>query len=102
MILYPKAGNDTAVNFRKSRGLGYVLLKCEAELPESCANIKFRLSIGSGPKGQGSRGPVKHNFSRSALCGLPEKEQEWNFGEAVDQRSSTFAIVLDIMPWSDE
>jgi len=100
MMIYPKATNDSkgGASFKKARGRGYVQLKCEAELSEAIANVSFRISIGSGENVQAPRGPVLHNFSSSAVCGLPKEQEEWDFAAVIDQDSMTFVVCLEIVP----
>lgn len=99
-MIYPKAVSDSkgGASFKKSRGHGFVQLKCEAELAEAIANVRFRISIGSGDKLQPPRGPVSHNFSSSAVCGLPKDQEEWDFSSVVDPDSATFVVCLEIVP----
>ncbi|CAK9097717.1 unnamed protein product [Durusdinium trenchii] len=59
MMIYPEMVNE-------GKGGSYVQIKCEAELEESVAWVSFRISIGSGSKTVGPRGPRYHNFSQSA------------------------------------
>jgi len=100
MMIYPKIVNDSkgGASFKKAKGRGYVQLKCEAELSEAIANVSFRISIGSGDKHEEPRGPVSHNFSSSAVCGLPKDLEEWDFASVVDQESMTFVVCLEIVP----
>lgn len=100
MMIYPKVVSDAkgGAAFKKSHGRGFVQLKCEAELSEAIANVSFRISIGSGEKAQPPRGPVSHNFSSSAVCGLPKEVDEWDFRSVVDEASSTFVVCLEIVP----
>jgi len=100
MMIYPKIVNDSkgGASFKKAKGRGYVQLKCEAELSEAIANVQFRISIGSGDRQEDPRGPVSHNFSSSAVCGLPKDLEEWDFQSVVDQESMTFVVCLEIVP----
>lgn len=100
MMIYPKQINDGkgGASFKKARGRGFVQLKCEAELTEALAPVNFRITIGSADKAQTSRGPVLHNFSQSAVSGLPKDIEEWDFNTVVDQESMTFVVCLEIVP----
>lgn len=100
MMIYPKAVNEGkgGASFKKAKGRGYIQLKCEAELNEAIANVAFRISIGSGDQRQPPRGPVYHNFSMSAVCGLPKDNDEWDFHQVVDRDSMTFLVCLEIVP----
>jgi len=101
MMIYPKVVNDGkgGASFKKSGGRGFVQLKCEAELAGDPSHVNFRISIGTGDKQQGFRGPVSHNFSSSAVCGLPKDQDEWDFNSARDDASSTFVVCLEIVPY---
>merc|ERR1712217_665320 len=98
MMMYPKVVNDNkgGASFKKARGKGYIQLKCEAELSEAIANVRFRFSIGNGANMQPYRGPVYHNFSSSAVCGLNKEQEEWDFMNVVDVDSMTFVVCLEI------
>eukprot|EP00930_Biecheleria_cincta_P089614 TRINITY_DN78957_c0_g1_i1.p1 TRINITY_DN78957_c0_g1~~TRINITY_DN78957_c0_g1_i1.p1 ORF type:complete len:409 (-),score=76.29 TRINITY_DN78957_c0_g1_i1:60-1286(-) len=100
MMIYPQAVTEGKGGscFKKSKGKGYVQLKCEAELAEAFAKVLFRISIGSGSAMKAARGPVEHDFSLSAVCGLPEDQMIWDFLEVVDPDSLTFVVCLEIVP----
>jgi len=99
MMIYPKIVNDSkgGASFKKARGRGFVQLKCEAELFDVAAPVNFRIAIGSKETLQEPRGPVCHNFSASAVCGLRKEEEEWDFAAVVDQESMTFVVCLEIV-----
>jgi hypothetical protein len=98
MIIYPKNVLECrgGPSFKKAKGFGSVQLKCEAEPSEGHGNLKFRLSIGSGPKAEPSR-ENEHDFSGSAVCGLKKGQEEWDFNEAVEEDSQTFQVELEVM-----
>mmetsp|Transcript_75539 Transcript_75539/g.245634 ORF Transcript_75539/g.245634 Transcript_75539/m.245634 type:complete len:471 (+) Transcript_75539:70-1482(+) len=102
MMLYPKVVNDAkgGSSFKRAHGRGYVQLKCEEGLPPLIANVNYRISIGSGNNSNMTepRGPVPHNFSSNAVCGLPKEQEEWDFSSVVDQNSQTFVVCLEIVP----
>lgn len=102
LMIYPKASNLTrgGAAFKKSNGRGYIQLKCEGDISESIAQAAFWISIGSGDQEQPPRGPVSHNFSRGAVCGLPRSEEDWDFSVVVDHESMTFDVSLEILPQS--
>jgi len=81
--------------FKKARGVGRVQLKCEAsDIPEDInTKIRFALSVGSEPL----RGPHEHDLRHAMLCGLPRDEADWNFVEAEDIASHTFAVCLTVL-----
>merc|ERR1712187_757942 len=78
MMIYPKIihAEKGGASFKKARGKGHIQLKCESELPAGSAKVSFCLSIGSKNSMKTPRGPVFHDFSSSAVCGLSE---EWDF-----------------------
>merc|ERR1712113_651244 len=92
ILVYPKAVNDKkgGASFRKSGGRGSVHLKCEGAM-ESASNttVSLRVSAGRDQAGCGPvdsfRGPVRHAFSSSGLCGLPKDQEEWDFTLMVDE-----------------
>ena len=45
LVLYPRATNDGkhGAGFKKAKGRGRVVLKCEAQLPEGFADVSFRV-----------------------------------------------------------
>eukprot|EP00931_Biecheleriopsis_adriatica_P056466 TRINITY_DN33457_c0_g1_i2.p1 TRINITY_DN33457_c0_g1~~TRINITY_DN33457_c0_g1_i2.p1 ORF type:complete len:363 (-),score=84.37 TRINITY_DN33457_c0_g1_i2:118-1167(-) len=100
MMIYPQAVAEGKGGccFKKSKGRGYVQLKCEAELAEAIAKVLFRISIGNGDFMKAPRGPVEHDFALSAVCGLDEHEAIWDFMEVVEQDSLTFVVCLEIVP----
>jgi len=102
IMISPKVTNDGkgGTSFKKSKGTGFVQLKCEADLSRIDASVKFRISIGSGETLQGARGPISHNFSQRSVCHLPPGLDEWDFSTAVDRESRTFAICLEIVPYA--
>lgn len=102
MVLKPKAmGNQKGdACFKKSRSKGYVELRCVTEL-ESELHAKpilmFRLQVASAKRTEPFRGPLRHNFADRAICGLPEGQDEWDFGKVVDHSNNTFGIVLELL-----
>jgi hypothetical protein len=100
MMIYPKQMSDAkgGASFKKAKGVGFVQLKCEAELSEALSPVNFRISVGKGDKLQPARGPVLHNFAQSAVAGLPKDKEAWNFNDVLDQDSQTFVVTLEIVP----
>jgi hypothetical protein len=99
IALYPKITNDAkrGASFKKAKGKGKVVLKCEAQLPSGTPEIAFRIGIGRGDKVQLPRGPVAHNFSEQSMRGLAKSEEEWDFNSAVDE-SGTFVVSVALAP----
>lgn len=91
LVLYPTVVNDNkrGAGFKKAKGRGRVVLKCESELPETVPKLVFRISIGKGDKRQAPRGPVANNFAEHSCCGLPKCQEEWHFSTAVDEATRT-------------
>merc|ERR1711988_1682652 len=84
-------------SFKKAKGKGRVLLKCEAQLPQDSPELGFRIGIGRGDKLQLPRGPVAHDFSEQSMRGLAKAEEEWDFNSAVDE-SGTFVVSVALAP----
>lgn len=99
ILLQPKVVNEGkgGACFRKSKGKGFVQLKCEQKLAESVHEVAIRISIGDGSKKQPPRGAIRHSFFSSAVCGLPKDQEEWSFTSAVDKDTGTFAVCLEIV-----
>mmetsp|Transcript_22043 Transcript_22043/g.38826 ORF Transcript_22043/g.38826 Transcript_22043/m.38826 type:complete len:388 (-) Transcript_22043:213-1376(-) len=94
MMIYPPKGSSC---FKKADGHGFIQLKCEEELPEEFAQVSYQFSIGKGAKTQEPRSST-HNFAKSAVCGLPKSHDKWDFNAVVDKATSTFNVVLEIIP----
>jgi hypothetical protein len=96
LVLSPRPNPDGkgSASFRKANGWGSVQLKCEA----SSGRVSFLVSISNGrPDFQRQpRGPVKHDFAWHSTCGLPRDQEHWDFNKAVDRKSHTFAVCLDL------
>lgn len=100
MMIYPKHVSDGkgGASFKKAQGCGFVQLKCETELTAGLAPVSFCITIGSNDKVASLRGPVIHDFSKSAVSGLPQDIDEWNLNSVVDQLSMTFVVRLELVP----
>merc|ERR1719181_956598 len=103
MVLKPKAmdSNKGGACFKKSRNKGYVELRCVTDLEAAGKHLKpsltFRLQVSSAKRTEPFRGPIRHNFADRAICGLPEGQDEWDFGKVVDHSNNTFTIVLELL-----
>jgi len=86
-----------AAGFLKVKGCGRVLLKCEAQLPESCADIAFRIGVGRDDLLQPFRGTVVRNFFEHSCHGLSIADEEWDFTASVDNHE-TFLVTLEVAP----
>merc|ERR1711972_272870 len=98
MVIYPKTMSAGKGGFRKAKGRGTVQVKCEADLTDAWATVTFRICVGSGAHRLEPRGPVVHDFSRFACCGLPTGEDEWDFSSVLTPDAQTFAVCLEILP----
>jgi hypothetical protein len=98
LMIYPKASHESRGGsaFKKSAGRGYIQLKCEGDVTESVAEVRFSLSIGNESATEETRGPVAHNFAKGAVCGLPRSQEDWDFNTVVDQDTMTFLVVLEL------
>lgn len=101
MVIRPKQVHDLrgGASFKKAKGKGSVELRCLEKVEAAAAPIvTFRIAVGSGQSGgEPPRGPVTHDFSDRAICGLAETEKEWDFSKHVDQETQTFVVVLEIL-----
>lgn len=103
LVLYPKATSDGkhGAGFKKAKGHGRVVLKCEAQLPEDQADVCFRIGLGRAGKDsetlQPSRGPVTENFFEHSVHGLAKHEENWDFSKSVED-SRTFLITVEVAP----
>lgn len=93
LMLFPQVSSEGkgGSTFRKSKGKGFILLKCEADIRE-VATLKFRLFVGS----QAPRGPVTHDFSQSAVKGLPKELETWDLDPSVT--NGHFVVGAEIIP----
>jgi len=85
--------------FMEGNGHGHVVLKCESQLPKSCADIAFRVGVGRGDAIP-VRGPVVRSFFEHSCHGLPEAEEDWDFAAGVDD-SDNFLVTLEVAPKSE-
>jgi len=101
MVLKPKAMDSAkgGACFKKSRNKGSVELRCvtEVDSPALKPFLTFRMQITSDRRSEPFRGPVYHNFAERSMCGLPDGQDEWDFGKVVDRTTNTFAIVLEVL-----
>jgi len=97
-ILLYATTSQNGRDFRKSKGCGRIVLKCEDELPETCSGIEFSIGVGSDEK-QEFRGPAFRNFFEHSCHGLDAYQEEWDFKGSVDE-SNNFVITLRITPKS--
>lgn len=86
-------------SFRNSRGNGLLQLKCESNVQKGTSFlVKFNVAVGSDKdKMATARGPIEHDFSNTAVAGLPEDLEVWNFNDWVNPASSTFVVCLEFL-----
>lgn len=103
LVLYPKATNDGkhGASFKKSKKQGRIVLKCEAQMPESLSDVSFRVGIGRAGKGSGTlqpfRGPAMENFFEHSCHGLPKTDENWDFSSSIED-SRIFMVTVEIAP----
>lgn len=96
LMLFPKVNSEGrgGSSFKKSKGKGFIQLKCEADLHEEvCGTLRFRLFVSN----QAPRGPVTHDFSDSAVKGLPKDLEVWDLDKAVT--NGCFTVGAEIFPY---
>mmetsp|Transcript_8945 Transcript_8945/g.26295 ORF Transcript_8945/g.26295 Transcript_8945/m.26295 type:complete len:432 (+) Transcript_8945:68-1363(+) len=102
MVIRPKVVSNVrgGASFKKAKGKGAVELRCLDEVDTAMKPVvTFRFSVGSGndtSKHEPPRGPVRHDFTTRAICGLPAGQDEWDFAKAVDEATQTFVVCLEI------
>jgi len=95
IAIYPKALESAgAVNFRSSKGKGYIQIKCESDSMMDLDPVCITMSIGTGCLSQPARGPIKHDFARNGICTLPRDQNIWDFSLAVETENLMFPILL--------
>jgi len=101
MLIYPKIVNagKHGAGFRKAKGVGRVMIKCEAQLEEKRSDLVFRIGVGRDSKLQLPRGPVTWDAYEQSCSGLPKAKEDWDFAASVDD-SNTFLVSLQIAPLS--
>jgi hypothetical protein len=105
LVLHPKATSDTkhGAGFKKAKGQGRIVLKCEAQMPESHSEISFRMGVGRAGDGsktlQAVRGPQSADFCEHTCHGLAKHEENWDFTASVED-SRTFVVTVEIAPTS--
>eukprot|EP00931_Biecheleriopsis_adriatica_P024563 TRINITY_DN15270_c0_g1_i1.p1 TRINITY_DN15270_c0_g1~~TRINITY_DN15270_c0_g1_i1.p1 ORF type:complete len:613 (+),score=112.66 TRINITY_DN15270_c0_g1_i1:30-1841(+) len=90
LLLYPAVtaearkvnGERGGNSFRNSAGHGYIVLRCEDNLPECSSSISFRFFVGQ----QEPRGPVQHDFGKYSVGGLHESSRVWSFANEIENQ----------------
>jgi len=97
IAIYPKASDvKSSINFRSSKGKGYIQVKCESDMLGESAPVSLSLSVGAGSLAQPARGCIQHNFAHNGICGLPRNKDTWDFSSAVEAEHMMFQIFLGI------
>jgi len=97
IVIYPKTPDSrNPVNFRSSKGKGYVQVKCESDELGESAPVSLTLSVGSGRLAQPARDLGHHDFARNGICGLSRDKDTWDFSSAVEAQTMIFRIFLGI------
>mmetsp|Transcript_86039 Transcript_86039/g.221541 ORF Transcript_86039/g.221541 Transcript_86039/m.221541 type:complete len:372 (-) Transcript_86039:42-1157(-) len=96
IMLVPRGG----MSFGKAGGKGSIVLKCGIAMGQpvdSARIIRYRL-IGSEASNASAftRGPIRHDFSQNGVCNLPKDQQEWDFSQAVHDKSQTVTVCIEI------
>lgn len=101
MVIRPSAvhGSRGGASFKKAKGKGSVELRCLEQVERGRdPPLNFRIAVGSGRNfGEAPRGPVRHDFSERATCGLPDNLKEWDFSRHVDHETQMLSICLEIL-----
>jgi len=92
LSLYPRG----ASSFQRSRGKGSIELKCAQALPEVAGHVSLRFSVGNNAGLGPARGPFAHDLGKSGLCRLPQGQEEFDFGAAVDPHSMELLVCLEM------
>jgi len=106
ILIRPKVISSVrgGASFKKAKGKGSVELRCLDEVAAFMNPVvTFRISVGSGTdpaRQEPPRGPIKHDFTKKAICGLPPGQEEWDFSKAIDEATQTFVVCLEVLAGS--
>eukprot|EP00931_Biecheleriopsis_adriatica_P056772 TRINITY_DN33667_c0_g1_i2.p1 TRINITY_DN33667_c0_g1~~TRINITY_DN33667_c0_g1_i2.p1 ORF type:complete len:377 (-),score=90.45 TRINITY_DN33667_c0_g1_i2:54-1184(-) len=100
VFLHPKVviNNKRGGGFKKAKGKGSIVLKCEAENMEGVPPLRVTFRVGRGSRMQQPRRVEQHNFAEQSCCSLPEAQQEWDFRSLVDEAFGSLTVSLRIDP----
>jgi len=100
----PSSQGKGGSSFRKSKGLGHIQLKCEAQVTpgeDESFPLSFRMAVGSGigedSRWLEARGPLEHDFLKQSIfppCPTGQ-DKDWDFISIVDESSETFVVGLE-------
>ncbi|CAE7624309.1 Ttll1, partial [Symbiodinium necroappetens] len=90
VFLHPKVviNNKRGGGFKKAKGKGSIVLKCEAEDVKRYPKLDISFRVGRGSRLQPPRSVEAHDFGEQSCCCLPEAQQEWDFRSLVDESGS--------------
>uniref|UniRef100_A0A7S1QWT5 Ubiquitin-like domain-containing protein n=1 Tax=Alexandrium catenella TaxID=2925 RepID=A0A7S1QWT5_ALECA len=91
LVLHPSHGSS----FQKSKGKGFIDLKCMHKRPQAAARIRVSLSVGNGVTPH-TCGPTVHDFDLAAVCHLSQRQREIDFAGAVDPGSMALVVTVEI------
>jgi len=95
-FLHPKVviNNKRGGGFKKAKGKGSVVLKCEAEDASSCPkmHVAFRVGRVMLPP----RIVEAHDFAEQSCCCLPDTQQEWDFRSLVDEATGAMLVSMRV------
>jgi len=113
MMLCPRSISEKkgGACFKNAKGRGFVQLKSETgETAEGLGLVTINISVGAGRADSAWQTPLKdpvhHDFDECGVCSLEAKSEatlpestekdDWNFLQAVDVASQTFAVRLEL------
>lgn len=113
MMLCPRSVSDKkgGACFKNAKGRGVVQLKCETgETADMLGTVCINISVGPGRVDSAWQSPLKepvcHDFDEYGVCSFGAKleatppdsadKDDWNFLQAVDEASQTFAVRLEL------
>jgi len=102
LVLRPNTSRSNhALNFKKTKGCGYIQVKCESISDGVPASVNILLSIGREHCAQATRGPFWHNFRDNSIFALHQNDEKWDFSSAVDTKTMTVPVLISITPAFD-
>merc|ERR1712087_406853 len=84
-------------NFKASKGVGLIDVKCESMISASAEQLDLKLTVGEGAQSS-SRDFVTHDFSAHPVARLPSADADWDFQSAMNPVSQTVLVALDMKP----
>jgi len=99
VFLHPKEviNSKRGGGFKKAKGKGSIVLKCEAEDARPYPKLQITFRVGRGARLQPVRSEARHDFSEQSCCCLPEAEKEWDFRSFVEENSQALLVSLRIV-----